>query len=465
MRTESEWLDRLAQASWSDDPRYCGYDVEKIAMQEAQTITQYFTVLSEFDGDVVFRMFACRKRKNRRLEYMEVQRIVPGMKLCLQRNMYLSSMSGWKVVYSEKDCHPSYYGYYGYNFNPCYLGIWTTENIAGVASWVVNIGALFKIEKYKYCGWSGGSNLFRYLELYNEFPEVEYFGKLGIIPSKALIQKAKKDKQFVRFLIDRADEYKGINSGYLDCIGPQALIYAYENNIGLNAARWELKEKREVVSVVNNNIKQWIRGAEAWPWLRKTKVDVYNYVDYIKAAAYVGLDMKDPAVLFPQNFKRAHDLRVDQYNAMKGKAEAKKKREFNRKFEEVAKQCQRFSFKKGKYEILIPNKVKDLVHEGHILNHCVGRMGYDQKMIDGRCVIGFVRLKSDISTPFVTVEWLTSEKKVSQRYGNHDSRPSDEVIAFIDKWEAWMQKLAREEEKKLKEALKEEKKKVKEAAA
>jgi NACalpha-BTF3-like transcription factor len=78
--------------------------------------------------------------------------------------------------------------------------------------------------------------------------------------------------------------------------------------------------------------------------------------------------------------------------------------------------------------------VADLINEGTKLQHCVGKMGYDKKVVDGVSLIAFVRKNGEIEKPFVTAEYRFDEKKLRQCYGIKDSKPSDEVLAFVNTW-------------------------------
>ena len=82
---------------------------------------------------------------------------------------------------------------------------------------------------------------------------------------------------------------------------------------------------------------------------------------------------------------------------------------------------------------MIARSPQDLIREGDILHHCVGRMNYDQKFAREESLIFFVRNASDPETPFVTVEYSLLQHKVLQCYGEHDHRPDDNVLEFVNK--------------------------------
>ena len=88
---------------------------------------------------------------------------------------------------------------------------------------------------------------------------------------------------------------------------------------------------------------------------------------------------------------------------------------------------------KDAFVVIIARSPQDLIREGDILHHCVGRMNYDQRFIREESLIFFVRNVETPDTPFVTVEYSIKNKKVLQCYGDRDSKPSDNVLEFVNK--------------------------------
>jgi hypothetical protein len=60
-------------------------------------------------------------------------------------------------------------------------------------------------------------------------------------------------------------------------------------------------------------------------------------------------------------------------------------------------------------------------------------MNYDQKFAREESLIFFIRNKDNINNPFVTVEYSPKSKKVVQCYGEHDSKPNDNVLNYVNK--------------------------------
>jgi hypothetical protein len=61
-------------------------------------------------------------------------------------------------------------------------------------------------------------------------------------------------------------------------------------------------------------------------------------------------------------------------------------------------------------------------------------MNYDQKFTREESLIFFIRSKEDINNPLVTVEYSLKDKKVIQCYGEHDSKPNDNVLHYVNKY-------------------------------
>lgn len=123
------------------------------------------------------------------------------------------------------------------------------------------------------------------------------------------------------------------------------------------------------------------------------------------------------------------------------------RKEFYNKFLAVATKYLQLEYdKKSVYMAIIPQKPSDLIREGELLHHCVGRMGYDQKFIREETLIFFIRTKEKPDVPFVTVEYSLKDRKILQCYGDHDSKPDENVINFVNK--VWLP-YARKQTKKL----------------
>ena len=169
-------------------------------------------------------------------------------------------------------------------------------------------------------------------------------------------------------------------------------------------------------------------------YILNQKKSFFIYRDYLNACRQLGIELTKE-VLFPKNLQRLHDLRINQLASQKAKLDEAKNKENIAKFKKVAKKYLPLEYtEQDVYMAKIAHKPNDLVVEGNKLNHCVGRMGYDIKMINEETLIFFIRLKDKPNTPLVTVEYSPSQQKILQCYAYHDTKPNDDILNFVNNY-------------------------------
>ena len=137
---------------------------------------------------------------------------------------------------------------------------------------------------------------------------------------------------------------------------------------------------------------------------------------------------------YPHDFKRWHDIRINEYNSEKARLNEIERKKQYKAFKKIAKKYMPLQdYQKGNYMIIIAKSPAELKREGEYLHHCVGGMGYDQKFIKEQSLIFFVRDKYNPDTPLVTVEYSLLTKKILQSHGEHNSTPNQNVQRFIQK--------------------------------
>ena len=137
---------------------------------------------------------------------------------------------------------------------------------------------------------------------------------------------------------------------------------------------------------------------------------------------------------YPHDFKKWHDIRIDEYHSKKAEKDEIERKALYESFSNVADKYSSLE-KEGRdmYVVVIAKSPADLVREGELLHHCVGRMGYDQKFVREESLIFFIRKKEDINKPLVTLEYSIKGHKILQCYGDNDSKPKEEVLQFVNK--------------------------------
>lgn len=416
--------------------------VKDYAEKEAGSYNRYAGWIQWVGEDLVLRIFAFKRRKNRPTDLREVIR--KTTQETIYRDMYLPGMTGWQVCYEpRKRTSQNWYGYQYYDINPEDFGKWEHADKIGIGYEILNKAELYKKDKYKYCGYSDEINIdiMEYLRRYEEHPGVEFFGKMNLKPYKNLIKKAEKDKQFINYL--RTHDIEGYNS--------KTILYAYKHHKELEEAADIINEQYAALSFCKEirKVKEHkLDKVKIYRYCKKRHIGNWTYWDYLRACEELGLDLNDTKNLYPHDFTRMHDLRTTQYAAKRAREDRAKSQALNKQFKAKNKEYKNLEYEAGAFCVILPNGIRDLQKEGKQLDHCVGKMGYDKKVADGKSIIAFIRRTNDKDTPYVTVEYGIKEKRILQCYGAHDSDPGKRVHNFANKWEERTKKILKSQEER-----------------
>lgn len=286
---------------------------------------------------------------------------------------------------------------------------------------------------YKYSGYKQCSeqdiDVLEYLKTWIVHPKAELLIKAGIgwlSKSKRIITRCEHDKAFIAF-IRRNVEYLRTNRPSIS-----AIIRAFRSNVSISNAMF-IEEFYTSNSAYMQDIKAVIRENELnhlFTYLTKKHINKESYADYAHACVFLGIDMTDTKNKYPADFDYWHNMRIDQYYA---KTDSK----MLGRMAEVACKYKTLQYS-GMYGVIIAKSKSDLEREGRLLHHCVGRMNYDVRVAEEKSLIFFVRKVEDLNIPYVTLEYSLSQKKVVQCYGDHDSRPAQDVLDFVyNKWQPY----------------------------
>ncbi len=369
--------------------------------------TSFCSWLTIIDNDIFERVFAFKRSKKEGLEIVQV----------LQR-----SSANDKTYYKNLG-----FGYWGYFAFYCKDEYDVTYKNINLTTKILNLDIL-KETKYKYLRLSEYDSIIKIIKLYKEYPAVEFFLKLDLPLTKRMLSLAQKDNSFRKYLFKISLKYKYIY------FNSQCIIFGFYHNCDLEYASDYFRDKRSLCEVgllkysfIDNNLERIIK------YLENNRISVSNFSDYINACVYLKLDMTLNKNLYPHDFMRMHDLRINEYDSAKEKAEAKSRRKFYKDFKAISQKYKFLEYEKD-YLLKIASSVQSLKHEGKILCHCVGTMGYDKKMIDEKSLIFFIRNKERPDTPFATLEYDLNKNKISQIYGKNDSDPPENVLTFANHW-------------------------------
>ena len=313
---------------------------------------------------------------------------------------------------------------------------------------IVNTEYISKLPRYKYSAYEqyDGWDIFSYLRNYEKYPNAELFVKMGLSDycySVQMLKKATKDKAFCKWLYRHSEELGRYRYNI------PAIMRAYKKNVSLEEAQHyeSLKvntDLRPILKLFGDDYKKYLDYA------KEKKIGHRVYLDYMNACLYLGIDMTENKNRMPHDFRRWHDIRIDEAASKREREDQEKRKEFYETFSEVAEKYSSMQNTDGHgFVMVIAKSPKELQIEGRELRHCVGKFGYDNKFVREESLIFFLRKPDELYKPYVTVEYSLKQKRILQCYGKCNSKPEEEAREFIDA--VWLP----EAEKALKKIIKE----------
>lgn len=305
---------------------------------------------------------------------------------------------------------------------------------------LINRSVIAKIPEYRYSAYQhySGRDIISYLRIYSRFPQTEYMLKNGLCAyaeNITLLKKFAKDKKFCKWFICHRKE---LALPYGNTYNITTIREAYKTDRPLKEVKHFLFRKKQFERETRfNPIRTLFPG-----WKLQTYFDYSNkqnitdnlYLDYLNACNYLGVDMSKKQNLLPADFYKWHDIRIRQYSEAKAIAAAKNKQELMQKFSEVAEKYLPLQHnKRSAFICVIARSPADLIREGEMLGHCVGRMNYDERFAQEQSLIFFVRTKEHPEKPLVTLEYSLKTYKVLQCYAEHNTQPNDDILHYVNK--------------------------------
>ena len=390
----------------------------------------YISFIEYKRGEVIERVFAARRYKRKGVLITEILRKSTGKSKTVCKNLLFAPVCGYVPVYEARDKYSNSGGYAIKIFPKEEFDVWDIATVpVGIDRKVVNADMLRNIEEFKYCGYSGG-DVISYLTMYRKDKHVEMFGKLCIRLSPVLMRKAKTDGKFRRFLWE--------NHVAIEMYGVQATLYAYEHDVTVDEARRICYLKNQLDRLVVTRIPA-ISGTSldrgrVLDYVDYNHINYASYNDYLIAIKALKYDLSDTKNIYPKDFTRMHELRASEYASFMAKEDKRKRSKLYKAFAKKAEQAKKYEAVSAEFVIVAPRGIEDLKREGAVLQHCVGKMGYDKKVADGVSLIMFCRKSDSPHVPFVTIEYRLDIKRLNQCYGLKDSRPPEDVIDFVNAW-------------------------------
>lgn len=267
-------------------------------------------------------------------------------------------------------------------------------------------------EDLKYFAWNKKDNLIRYINMYYKYPILEMVSKLKLNTftyDEEALQELTINKPFKKFCFNQASSINFYKFRFV--------YNMFKNKVENVSEHIECRAKKsQTTQYINQYIVRYnsnIDVIKLRDYVFRQSVTINTYYDYFTALRELNYDLNDTKNIYPINFNEQHNLKINELNLKRG-IDMKEK---NDMFAKVCDDIKKISSSSGNYKIIVPSSLNDLINEGNKLHHCVGKMRYEDKVIDGDVVILFLRKKDNIKEPFVTLEISRKQYRIMQENG------------------------------------------------
>ena len=163
-----------------------------------------------------------------------------------------------------------------------------------------------------------------------------------------------------------------------------------------------------------------------------------TYSDYLSMRLRLGYDLSNTVYQYPHDLQQAHTEMVLEMN----KDELDERiRDVKTRFGQIQRNYRqlrkKYFYEDDEYVIRPARSAEEIVMEGRLLHHCVGKDDYLRKHNDGRTYILLLRRKTDPESPHITVEIENNSNEILQWYGSCDKKPNEKKIQkWLDNYES-----------------------------
>ncbi len=229
-------------------------------------------------------------------------------------------------------------------------------------------------------------------------------------------------------------------------IWPDEMIKDFgDNRFETSAAFGFLTPGTSYVKIWNYLKKQSQAAGESMKRLR----DTWN--DYLNMAEKAGLNVKSDMIWKPKDLKAAHHEVVMILQKGKLEKEAKKLEKKWPKVNSNMQKLQKFEYTDGKFSIIAPREILDIVKEGTALQHCVHTCDfYFDRIQRDETYLFFLRKAGHENLPWYTLEVEPSGNIRQKRTtGDNQNKDFEEAVKFLKKWQKVFKERMTQEEKEL----------------
>lgn len=147
--------------------------------------------------------------------------------------------------------------------------------------------------------------------------------------------------------------------------------------------------------------------------------------DYLIMAKRFGMDVTDPIVFRARELVRRHNELVERLGNVDI---VKKAEELEKKYPLLSQVCaelKKYEYSNKDYQIIVPERVEDILIEGNELKHCIDRVEkYFERMHKQESYILFLRRKEQPKKPYYTLE-VEPDGTVRQKRTRYNRQEKD----------------------------------------
>ncbi len=262
--------------------------------------TRFYAYFTKNDGELVKVTVAVREYKK---QWYCKPVVVHGIHSdrCFGKDIQFTYIAGYTVGWHDKGLskYPDWYESKDWG--------WASDNMFDPYAPIVNRDYVLQhFPEYKYSAVDRymGVDVFKYLRLYEKFPQIEYLTKLGlhkIAMSTQILRLCGKDKKFCKWLATNRNDI-ALSSYYV-----ASIIKAYKtgkpireiDNFATRKIQFDHAEQiSNVKELVKNEVGKFL------DYIEQQNTNFYSYRDYLNACQYLGLDMTEEKNRYPHDFKR-----------------------------------------------------------------------------------------------------------------------------------------------------------------
>lgn len=302
---------------------------------------------------------------------------------------------------------------------------------------------------------TGAEDAFRYIELYQKHPQLEYIMKMGLWNIVAEGLECRSFRNIFNWKGKTSKDLLGAPIGKGDMLALSALavdmntfslaLYLKKNSrfslVDLAQKRKELEQLShfdtcEMFDTLKGygvcseeTLKYILRQQQKKKRYYSIRGVLIDWIDYLQDCGKIGLNLEDTAVLKPHDLQQAHQNIITQ---LKIKADE----ELDKQIAQLKEERKQYNFTAGGFLAKVAESSSELIAEGKVLHHCVGT--YADRHAKGKCTIILIRRLEEPEVPFYTMELVGPEKRIIQVRGNHNCGMTQEVEAFVESYKKYL---------------------------